>query len=750
MLGLPWKKGLYGAVSVNQEAEAFSDFDFRAFAALPMEELFYFAKVLAEGQEQFQRDAGARPKRDELALPSGGWKLVIPSNSGQVLRLAAENFRSYLAQAMQTQVTIEPRASLANWSSLKQVIVAAPRNELPGYGAELKGSKDYQIEVSPGRVLVCGFDERGAMHGLYNLQARMNLREAPFLPAHLKTVRHSLYKARMTLSGIPHGEWTDEYFALLARYGFDSIFASQGRNPNGAPNPSYYGTRIRPVQDPAVVRDLITRAARYGIDLYCPIEYRWTGDPENELGLRKLVCDIVTQFPEIRGYVLLTEGFWYNTWFGAGGHGNIDLRDWVKHWAKGVAVVCEECHKINPAIEVLPWDYNIDFRPNQVDVKRSVITALPSDAIPLLTFENGKAFTFDGETGYLRDYSINEIGPSEVTKAQIAEVRRRGMRVYAKADTWASWQYGTFPYLPFPYQWYDRYQALEKYQIDGTMESWTYGFNPNFISEMRLWYSWSDAPPLDDLLRAMARRGFGAGSEERVLQAWNHFSAAIRQDPNTGPTFGGNSATGNPLFFEKPDPPTPAPSNASTGRDVFRSDPTWPYLPRGYLFTPDFSNGVNKAEAYVRPFTLPVFTKYLGLSADEMERGLASYRRAALAAPASKKKRAFREVLLAEQIERMTRSNRAVLEFEDLRFRLHTSESGQQAEILQQMSVVLHEEIKRTAASLEATRRDSRIGYESEQGYFYSPEALEEKLKLLKLTLEEQIPAYRKEHGVAS
>jgi hypothetical protein len=42
------------------------------------------------------------------------------------------------------------------------------------------------------------------------------------------------------------------------------------------------------------------------------------------------------------------------------------------------------------------------------------------------------------------------------------------------------------------------------------------------------------------------------------------------------------------------------------------------------------------------------------------------------------------------------------------------------------------------------------LGYEWETDYFYTPEALEEKLRLLRLTLEEQIPAYRKRLGIAS
>ena len=81
--------------------------------------------------------------------------------------------------------------------------------------------------------MVCGYDELGAMYGLYNLEERMDLREAPFLPRHLDTSRHSLFKARLTLSGLGWMEWPDKYLAWLPRYGFDSIFDSLYANVNG-------------------------------------------------------------------------------------------------------------------------------------------------------------------------------------------------------------------------------------------------------------------------------------------------------------------------------------------------------------------------------------------------------------------------------------------------------------------------------------------------------------------------------------
>jgi hypothetical protein len=341
-----------------------------------------------------------------------------------------------------------------------------------------------------------------------------------------------------------------------------------------------------------------------------------------------------------------------------------------------------------------------------------------------------------------------------VAEAQISEAHKRGMRgMYTKADTWASWQFGTFPYLPFPFQWYARYRALEKSGVDGTMESWSYGFKPNFVAELRNWYSWSDAPPLETLLRQMARRNFGAGREDRVLEAWREFSTAIADDPDTGPTSGGNAALANPLFFQPPREHIMTLAHSWTDQGIWSRDadlnPYWPYCVRQFVLYPDFTNRTNAAERYAQPMSLAVFTKYLLKAADEMAKGLESYRAAALGSPAAKRSQALREVLLAEQLERMLRSNEAVLEFENLRFHLAKSNSpAEQRSNLDRMTTILKEELARTNAALETARRDSRLGYEWEEDYIYWPETLEKKIQLLKETLNQQIPTYRREHKI--
>jgi hypothetical protein len=185
-----------------------------------------------------------------------------------------------------------------------------------------------------------------------------------------------------------------------------------------------------------------------------------------------------------------------------------------------------------------------------------------------------------------------------------------------------------------------------------------------------------------------------------------------------------------------------------------------------FTFIPDFSGRENMAERYARQRTgvarmaepgqlegvsvLSVFQKLTLEAADELEAGLRHYREAARLAPESKRQGAFREVLLVEQMQRTLRSSHAILAFEDLRFRLAKNESDRSElrRLVDEMVRILREEISRTEASLETARRDSRIGYELEMDYVYGPHVLEEKLEMLRRTMDREIPAYRRKHGI--
>lgn len=736
---------------------------------LPIEEPLDYHKRLAEGPVHVpRRNPDASPRAEEMEVPNQGWRLVWKPRESVVIQGAILDFQDYLRTSMDAEVTVEGRESLDDWQELKHCIVAGTRDELPGCGNTLQGPKDYEIVVTPERVTVCGFDDRGVMFGLYNLEARMNLREAPILPADLHTIRHSKYDARMVQSWMGWMEYPDAVLAHMAHDGFDAIYASVYTNPNGDRTTAEHSTdfyarlmhRIRR-QDPARVHDLIERAARFGIKVYTPIIYQYVGTPESEADLRRLMREILAEFPDIHGYVLLTEGFWYKTW--GGGHGASEeyMRDWAENWCHAVGVVAKECHRVNPDIEILPWEYNIDFRPQNVAMKRYFIQQLPEGTTPLLTWENGKSFEIDGLQGYLRDYAISQVGPAEVTAAQFEEARQRGMKVYSNAQTFVCGaQLQTLPYHPFPYQWHERYMAMDALGVNGTLESWSTGYTPNIMTELRAWYCWSDAPPLDDLLGAIATREFGPEGRDLALEAWRHFSEAIRTLPDTGPYMGTGNATGNPLFFQQPPARTVTfqyswmDQNAWMGYLGAEINPYWPFTVSRMVFIPDFTNGSNRAESYARSVSgieappevqvLPVFLKYLRQTTDRFGEGLNAYRAAALRCPEAKRASALHEVVVAEQIQRMLLSNYAILEFEDLRLKLAAEQDRDKANaILDRLEAIVRDEIARTELSLLAVTRDSRLGFQFETDYVFTPYSLREKLEVLRETRDVQLPERR-------
>ena len=753
-------------ITVNIQQEAFAS----EVEKLSLEEPYDYHRMLSNSPvHRYRRDKGAQPGVGEMVLPDKGWKLIRSREASIIIQNAISDFQDYLDKSHDIKVVVADIDSLKNWHDLSQSIVVGTPAQLPGCGLTLKSKKDYEISVTPERIIVCGYDESGAMYGLYNLEARMNLREAPFLPVNLKTVRHSLYDTRMVHSWMGWMEWPDSVLSLLAHDGFDAIFASPQANPNGDRSTAEGSTdfyarllfRMRN-QDPARMRDLINRASRFGIKVYTQIIYQYLGTPESEAGLRKLVEDILNEFPDIHGYILLTEGFWYKKWGGGHGASKEYMEDWARNWSRAAGIVAEECHRVNPAIEILPWEYNIDFRPQNVEMKRYFIRQLPAGTIPLLTWENGKSFEIDGMQGHLRDYAISQTGPAEVTQAQIGEARQRGMKVYSNADTFVCGaQLQTIPYHPFPYQWYERYKAMEKYGVNGTLESWTTGYNPNFVTELRSWYCWSDAPPLEELLGAIASRNFGISGKEMVMKAWDLFSQAIRLVPDTGPTMGTSNSIGNPLFFQEPPARTATFNYSWTDQEMWMGylggeiNPYWPFTVSRLVFYPDFTNRVNKAENYARNTSgieignekavLPAFLKYLRQAAEKMEEGLRLYRAAAMSSPESKRPMAIREVVIAEQLQRLIQSDHAILEFEDLRIQLASDQDRQKTGIIfDRMESIVRDEIVRTELSLLAASRDSRLGFQQECDYVYTPYSLREKLGVLKETLSIQLPTARR------
>ena len=254
-----------------------------AHEALPVEASYAYHQGLRDDSGHTPaRDPEAVPADHEIAIAGTGWSICIDSAASPGLQFAARDLRDFLALSMQVDVSLDTTDIGA--AGARQVIVAGTPANLSGRGADLTGSKDYEILVGVDRIEVCGFDEAGAQFGLLHLQERLRLRGAPFLPRDLRTVRHSLFRTRAVLSWLGWMQWPDSVLAHLARDGYDALFASVYANPNGVPGPPHYDL-IRQ-QTPEALHDVIRRAGAHGLKVYCPILWANDGTPENEAGLR--------------------------------------------------------------------------------------------------------------------------------------------------------------------------------------------------------------------------------------------------------------------------------------------------------------------------------------------------------------------------------------------------------------------------------------------------------------------------------
>ncbi|MCF6287313.1 MAG: hypothetical protein L3K26_19335, partial [Candidatus Hydrogenedentes bacterium] len=282
-----------------QSSPSSKNFLKHAFEVLPVEARYDYHQTLKEEPvHQPGLNVGAPTAENELAISPAGWSLLLDADAGPLARFSADDLRDFLNVSM--GVSLPESTGLDGWKDRQQAIIAGTPAQLAGFGQTLKSSKDYEIRVEGDRIIVCGFDDAGVQHGLLNLEERLRLREGPYLPKDLNTVRHSLYQTRAVISWLGWMQWPDNFLAQLAHDGYDAIYASVYANPNGVKGPPHYD--IIRTQKEGRLKDLIRRANARGIKVYCPILFANTGTPENEAELRELVRDIVTKFPEIHGY----------------------------------------------------------------------------------------------------------------------------------------------------------------------------------------------------------------------------------------------------------------------------------------------------------------------------------------------------------------------------------------------------------------------------------------------------------------
>lgn len=474
-----------------------------------MEKHYDFCKRLLEVHKKDRRNTSLLPKEDEFFFESPT-VILVPENAGEVTLTAAKDFADYLFTSMNVTAYVD----FDRGQAVGKCVRLSLNREL-GEASERRG---HRLTVGDS-VLVEGFDECGIMEALHYLEDVMNLREAPFLKKETLT-RRILFHPRTVMSGYGMGEYPDEYLSLLAHHGFSALMLwIRGINE------SWKGFQN--------FKDLATRAAKYGFDIYVESYTPHEVYPEGEEAQKfydKLYGDLFAEFPFIKGLVILGEAV------------NFPSRDpripegvapgWFpcNDWCLLLKMIQNAIKKIKPDVEIILSSYNWNGQPKEL--RHELIESLPEGILLQCGWEMNAEYQMEDLTNTCRDYSLRCVNPGYYFLTESEGATKYGVKLETLANTGGkTWDFGAIPFDPAPYRWAERFEAMRKAHDENNLaalaDSIHYGVYPSFISEIAKWAFAEPRVDLNELIPKILAMHFGKKEIDKIDTAMKQWSEAF-------------------------------------------------------------------------------------------------------------------------------------------------------------------------------------------------------------------------------
>lgn len=482
----------------------------------------------------------------DRGVPIGeDWEIAVPRTDSRLFRYFTEDLRRFLEDAFGVSLRIRRVPDAPSYArTRRKCILLAREEDMPDCPVGSDEAGAYRIIVTESGVAVIGKTERGTAKGVYDLEDGMRLRgECSLLPG--DRTRTPLFFPRMTHSGTELDTFPDSYLAACAHAGMDAVIVFAGH-----PDSNLHGFEDPEALWPGSGRgycdfaNLVWRAAGYGLDVYvysdmiCDVHPE---DPEAEAYYDASFGALFRRCPGIRGLILVGESFEFPSHDPHTSGIRCQLRPagetrvspgWYpcEDYPQMVGLVKRTVRRYNPEADIVFWTYNWGWA--EKEARLSLIEHLPRDISLLVTFDMWETFTGENGKPYrIDDYSISFPGPSKVFADEAEKAKEAGIRLYAMSNTGGrTWDSGAAPYLPVPFQWQKRYEALrsahDRYGLCGLMENHHYGWLPSFLSLFAKNAFTSGGIPDGDMLSRIARRDYGGGAK-KALAAWEQFSRGI-------------------------------------------------------------------------------------------------------------------------------------------------------------------------------------------------------------------------------
>ena len=686
--------------------------------SIDKEKKYEFRKRMRCVHKENIRDYSLTPMTDEVQIDDV--EIVLPENCGVVAYHAARDFQDYLYTSMRVSAI------------LRHELGKDPLSIVLSLSDNIEETYIIRIDDS---ILITAKDERGLAQALYCLEDRMNARKAPFLKK--EEIRHTfLFSPRMVHSGYGLDEYPNEHLSSIAHSGMDAILVFvKGINltPSGFMD----------------FNDLIDRAAKYGIDVYAYSYLKSEKHPEDE-GAQEFYDNLYGKLfencPGFKGVILVGESVGFPSKDKNVSANAVRSTDGIPFrkprpgwwpcfdYPQWLECVKKSVRKHKPDADIVFWTYNWGYVDEEARVE--LIKNLPTEISLMATFEMFESYKHGKITTTVADYSLAFAGPGNYFLSEAKVAKERGIRLYSMTNTGGlTWDIGTIPYEPMPYQWMKRYEGMreanEKYGLCGTMDSHHFGFFPSFIGDLAKQCFIRENNSLENNLKQVIKMHFGDKDVNKIEEAVRSFSNAIScYTPTDADQYGAfRCGPAYPLCLVKAIKP-PSESFAHFGNCIMEVD-----------YPADYSahNALPCGRGMLPNIRIKGELELLNKMLDHMETGVKI-----LKTLENPNKELLYLINLGEYITHCVITGIHAKEWYLVTSRLKSeTERETVTELIGEAEKILLAEKDNAIATIPIVENDSRLGWEPSMDYIGDKEHIEWKLRHLEYVLDYELGCYK-------
>ena len=364
------------------------------------------------------------------------------------------------------------------------------------------------------------------------------------------------------------------------------------------------------------------------------------------------------------------------------------------------ATIEEGVHRGSPAARVIAWDWGWKGHGDAPDV----IALLPKRVELMSVSEWSLPIERGGVKAKIGEYSISAVGPGPRAVRHWAYARQAGLKTVAKVAFNNTWELSAVPFIPVMDLIAEHRENLAAAGVDGMMLSWTLGGYPSPNLLVSRHFSTNPGATKETVLERIAQDRYGKAAATHARRAWTAFSEAFREFP-----YGGG------VMYNAPQQMGPA--------NLLHAKPT------GYRSTM-VCFPYDDLRHWRGPYPAPVFAEQFEKIAQGWEQGLRHFEKVVDTATGEGRAAAVSDLTVAKAVYLHFASVANQVRFVLARDALSQPDIGdkQRQQLRKHIRQLAERESSLARDLFVVTSRDSRIGYEASNHYFYVPLDLVEKV----------------------